>query len=109
MHFALPPDIEATRARIREFVDTRIIPREADRASYDEHENIAPALLARLRAEARAAGLWCLSAPKDRGGQGFSMVGLAAVRRGPRFAHSHPDRKPPIRPPIFRRLSRRFH
>ena len=78
MYLALPPDIETTRARIRDFVDTKIIPHEANPESYDAHENIAPALLATLRAEARAAGLWCLSAPKARGGLGFPMVGLAA-------------------------------
>lgn len=78
MDFALPPDIDATRLRIREFVETRIIPLESDPASYDAHENIAKPLLETLRAEAKAEGLWALGMPKERGGQGFSMVGLAA-------------------------------
>ena len=33
MDFALPPDIDATRKRIRAFVEDRIIPLESDRAS----------------------------------------------------------------------------
>ncbi len=78
MDFALSPEIDATRKRIREFVETRIIPLESDAASYDEHENIAKPLLETLRAEAKAQGLWALGMPKERGGQGFSMVGLAA-------------------------------
>ena len=82
MDFALSPEIDATRKRIREFVETRIIPLEADPASYDEHENIAKPLLEKLRAEAKAEGLWALGMPKERGGQGFSMVGLAACYEG---------------------------
>jgi acyl-CoA dehydrogenase len=78
MDFALSPEIDATRQRIRDFVETRIIPLESDPASYDAHENIAKPLLETLRAQAKAEGLWALGMPKERGGQGFSMVGLAA-------------------------------
>lgn len=78
MDFVLPPEIEDYRTRIRRFVDERLIPLEADRANYDEHENIAPAVLARLRAEARAQGLWALQMPKAVGGQGLPRIGMAA-------------------------------
>jgi acyl-CoA dehydrogenase len=78
MDFSLPPEIETVRARLRDFVETRLIPLESDPASYDAHENIAPALLARLRAEAKAAGLWALQMPKARGGGGLPVVGMAA-------------------------------
>ncbi|MBV1797931.1 acyl-CoA dehydrogenase family protein [Siccirubricoccus sp. G192] len=77
MDFSLSPEVDAIRQKIRAFVEDRLIPLEADRASYDEHENIAPALLRTLRAEAKAAGLWALSLPKARGGGGLSMVGIA--------------------------------
>ena len=49
MDFALPPELDAIRRRVRDFVQDRLIPLEADRASYDEHENISPALLKTLR------------------------------------------------------------
>jgi acyl-CoA dehydrogenase len=78
MDFALPPEIDATRLRIRRFVDERLIPLEGDRANYDEHENIAPAVLARLRAEAKAEGLWALQMPKALGGGGLPRIGMAA-------------------------------
>jgi len=45
MDFALPPDVEDLRARIERFASSRLIPLESDRASYDEHDNVAPALL----------------------------------------------------------------
>ena len=78
MDFTLPPEIDETRRAIRTFVETRIMPLEADPAAYDDHENIALPHLERLRAEARAEGLWALSMPKERGGRGFGRVGMAA-------------------------------
>ncbi len=78
MDFHLPPEVEAARARIRDFVADRILPLERDPEAYDEHEFITEAALAPLRAEARAAGLWALHMPKARGGQGFPIVGMAA-------------------------------
>ena len=78
MDFTLPPEVEAMRAKIRRFVDERLIPLEADRANYDEHENISPAVLKRMRAEARAEGIWCLQMPKSLGGAGLPRIGMAA-------------------------------
>jgi len=78
MDFSLPPEIEEYRLRIREFVSENIRPVEADRANWDEHENIRDDVLAPLREKARQAGLWALQMPKERGGQGLSIVGMAA-------------------------------
>ena len=78
MDFTLDPRSESFRARIRDFVEARLIPLEADPASYDAHENIAAPLLERLRAEARAKRLWCLQLPPDHGGQGLPFTGMAA-------------------------------
>lgn len=69
---------EGFRRRVRDFVQDRVIPLESDPASFDAHENIAPALLARLRAEAKAAGLWCLQLPEALGGQGLPFTGMVA-------------------------------
>jgi acyl-CoA dehydrogenase len=78
MDFALPADVEALRARIERFVDERLVPLEADASSYDAHENIEPALLDRLRAQAKREGLWALQVPRAWGGQGLSVVAMAA-------------------------------
>ena len=78
MDYSLPPDLDATRQRVRAFVQDRLIPLEADRASYDEHENIAPALLRTLRAEAKTAGLWALQSKRHRGGGELPFIGMAA-------------------------------
>jgi acyl-CoA dehydrogenase len=78
MDFSLSPPANAIRQQIRTFVEDRLIPLEADLTSYDAHENIAPELLQKLRAEAKAAGLWCLQMPVARGGRGLSFTGMAA-------------------------------
>ncbi|MBI4185332.1 MAG: acyl-CoA dehydrogenase family protein [Proteobacteria bacterium] len=77
MDFTLPPEIEDIRSRVRAFVEERILPVEADPASFGEHENIRPDLLEGLRAEARAAGLWALAMPRERGGGGLGVSGIA--------------------------------
>lgn len=78
MDFTLPPALEDYRRRIRDFVETEILPVEADRSQWDAHENIAEGPLAALRAKAKAAGLWTLQLPPEAGGQGLPFTGLAA-------------------------------
>jgi acyl-CoA dehydrogenase len=76
--FTLSPDIEDTRRRIGEFVETHVLPVETDRANLNQYEMLSEAALAPLRAKAKAEGLWALQMPKSRGGGGLSAVGMAA-------------------------------
>ena len=78
MDFTLTPETEDFRQRIRAFVETKLLPLEDDPNSFDEHENINRDLLEKMRADAKAQGLWALAMPKERGGQGLDMVGMAA-------------------------------
>jgi acyl-CoA dehydrogenase len=78
MDFSLPPEIEALRLKVRAFVEAHVLPLEADRANYDEHENIRLEVLEPLREKARTQGLWAPQMPKSRGGLGLPMVGWAA-------------------------------
>ncbi|MFM0412350.1 MULTISPECIES: acyl-CoA dehydrogenase family protein [Paraburkholderia] len=78
MDFGLTPEVRDLRDRIRAFTLEEIVPLEADPASYDSHGNIAPALLQRLRAKAKEARLWAPQMPRERGGLGLSMTGMAA-------------------------------
>ncbi len=77
MDFTISSRIEDFRARIARFVEDEILPVEADRASYDEHENITLGALETLRAKARAEGLWCLQLKPETGGQGLGKVAMA--------------------------------
>ena len=79
MDFSLPLEAEAFRQKVQAFVAERILPLEADPASYDEHENIDPALRDRVRAEVRAEGMWAPAVPRGEGGLGLSFVALAVA------------------------------
>ncbi len=78
MDFSISPEIDSIRQRINSFVTEQLLPVEADRANYDEHDNIRDEVLATLRAKARAAGLWAPQMPPARGGMGLPVVGMAA-------------------------------
>lgn len=78
MDFELPDHIKDYQLRVREFVAKHILPLEKDRSNYDHHENIAQPLLELVREKVKEAGLWALQMPKEYGGQGLPMVGLAA-------------------------------
>ena len=57
MDFTLSREIDDYREAVRKFVDTHIIPLEADRSNYDHHENIAPKILKETQDKVKAAGL----------------------------------------------------
>jgi len=78
MDFTLSPEVDALRRRIRDFTETRIIPLEADPDSWDAHENIRLDLLEDVRAEVKAQGLWAPQMPRERGGLGLGVAGMAA-------------------------------
>ena len=78
MDFTLSPEVDELRLRIRDFTQTRIIPLEADPESWDEHENIRLDLLEDVRAEVKAQGLWAPQMPRERGGLGLGVAGMAA-------------------------------
>ena len=71
MDFSLPSEIEDLRLRVRAFVAEHVIPLEADRANYDDYENIRLEVLKPLREKAKAGGLWAPQMPKERGGLGL--------------------------------------
>ena len=77
MDFTISPEVEAYRARIARMVEEDIMPLEADPASYDAHENIRLDLLDRVRAKAKAAGIWCLQLKPETGGAGLGKMGMA--------------------------------
>ena len=79
MDFSLTPEIENYRQQVRAFVAEHILPLEENRENYDAHENIRKDVLDAVRAKAKAAGLWAFQMPKERGGLGISIVGMAAL------------------------------
>ena len=79
MDFSLSPEIAGHCRTVREFVAREVLPLEADRANYDEHENIRLDVLDGLRAKARKTGIWAPQVVTEYGGMGLSIVAMAAL------------------------------
>jgi acyl-CoA dehydrogenase len=79
MDFSLPPEIDHLRLKTRAFIAEAVLPLEADRTNYDEHDNISEAALAKVRAAAKEAGLWAPQMPVARGGPGLNVQGMAVI------------------------------
>src|SRR5512139_4084501 len=79
MDFTLDPEIEDARHRVRAFIREQVLPHDTDPSAFDEHQHVREDLLAKLRGNAKAAGLWAPQMPKARGGMGLPVVGMAAV------------------------------
>jgi acyl-CoA dehydrogenase len=79
MDFTLTPETEDIRQRTRAFVEDHVLPLEAQRDTYDEHENIREDVLASVRQEAKAAGLWAPQSPKEFGGMALPIAAWAVM------------------------------
>src|SRR5437867_3316668 len=75
--FSFPPDLEALRLRVREFIDTVVRPTEDAMDEHDRDELVAGIL--KMRKAAHEWGLWLPHMPKEWGGMGLGHVAMAAV------------------------------
>jgi len=76
--FSITPEIQELVKRVRRFVDEVVIPAEAH-AFDDPVEGLPPAILADLRAQAKAAGLYAATVPTALGGLGLSITEFTPV------------------------------
>ncbi len=79
MDFALPEAISDYCGKVRDFVDTELLPLEEDPANFADHGNIPHEVLEQVRAKVKAAGLWAPALPVELGGQGLPFIGIAAA------------------------------
>ncbi len=77
MSFEVPEHVRPIRDRVRAFIEERVYPVESvlDQRGIPE----AGAVLRRLMADAKAAGLWALGHPKEIGGQGLPFLDYVYV------------------------------
>lgn len=77
MSFEVPEHVRPIRERVRRFVEERVYPVES---LLDERADAeAQAVMRRLMAEAKAAGLWALGHPVEIGGQGLPFMDYVFV------------------------------
>jgi acyl-CoA dehydrogenase len=79
MIFDVPPELATLRARVRAFVDEKIIPEE--RTIVEEDRKGSQATLRALQEDARAAGLFTPHLPGDLGGLGLGVMGQCVLFR----------------------------
>ena len=72
----MPPHVRPIREKVRRFVEDRIYPAEP---VLDRGDDEAHATMARLMAEAKAAGLWALGHPVELGGGGLQFLDYVYV------------------------------
>lgn len=73
----LPDEYQLLRDTVRRFMREEVEPVEAE-LEHDALEPSAP-VLARLRAQARELGLWCVQSPAEHGGAGLDLLGQCVV------------------------------
>ena len=74
--FVIPDDAKNVRERVRQWVRDECIPAEKRLVDKDSYK----AVLAELRAKARAQGLWLPFVPKEYGGMGLGPLANALVQ-----------------------------
>jgi acyl-CoA dehydrogenase len=81
--FTLPPDVDAIRQRVREFMDTEVRP--AEEKLYANAQNGEPErrdivmMIIELREKAKEWGVWLPHMPKEWGGLGLGITAMAFV------------------------------
>jgi len=77
MDFSIPPHVTDLARRVQQFVDSVVIPVE-----HELHQSGAELTIEQLnamRAEAKAAGLWCPTMPRNLGGLGLNIQEIVPV------------------------------
>jgi acyl-CoA dehydrogenase len=79
MRFELSPRLNELRARVRRFMDERVLPAENEILAEDTGGSRTT--LKSLQAAARAEGLWTPHLPEPFGGLGLGVMGMCALFR----------------------------
>ena len=75
--FSFPPELEALRAKVREFIDTIVRPLEEQLDESNRDALVSTVI--KMRKAAHERGLWLPHMPKEYGGMGLGHVAMAAV------------------------------
>jgi acyl-CoA dehydrogenase len=77
--FSFPPEIEALRHKVRDFIAQVVRPAEARIAERDGDRRFLIQSIIEMRVAAKDWGLWLPHMPKELGGMGLGHVAMAAV------------------------------
>jgi acyl-CoA dehydrogenase len=77
--FSFPPEIDALRLKVREFIAEVVRPKEAAIAQHEGDRRFLVKSIIEMRVAAKDRGLWLPHMPKEYGGMGLGHVAMAAV------------------------------
>jgi acyl-CoA dehydrogenase len=77
--FTFPPEIDALRLRVRDFIAQVVRPAEARIAEHEGDRRFLVKSIIEMRVAAKDWGLWLPHMPKEYGGMGLGHVAMAAV------------------------------
>ncbi|TMA72210.1 MAG: acyl-CoA dehydrogenase, partial [Deltaproteobacteria bacterium] len=77
--FSLPPETEALRLKVREFIRDVVRPAEARLAEHENDRRFLVQSIIDMRIAAKERGLWLPHMPKEYGGMGVGHVAMAAI------------------------------
>jgi acyl-CoA dehydrogenase len=77
--FSFPPEIEALRLKVREFIDTVVRPAEREIEAREGDRRFLIRSIIEMRQAAKDWGLWLPHMPKEYGGMGLGHVAMASV------------------------------
>ena len=77
--FSFPPEIDALRLKVRQFVKEVVRPREAEITKHEGDRRFLVKSIIEMRVAAKDWGLWLPHMPKEFGGMGLGHVAMAAV------------------------------
>ena len=75
--YGLTDDVRALRERMRKFIDEEVIPAEPALEDEEQAASRSHGTMARLKASAKAQGLWALGHPVEIGGGGLPFMSFA--------------------------------
>ena len=75
--FSFPPELEALRTKVRQFIDTIVRPLEEQLDESNRDQLVSTVI--KMRKAAHEWGLWLPHMPKEFGGMGLGHVAMAAV------------------------------
>jgi len=77
--FTFPPEVEAIRVKVRDFVQGTVKPLEQEIGDSDGDRKVLVRNYLKMRELAKEAGLWLPHMPQEWGGMGLGHVAMAAV------------------------------
>jgi acyl-CoA dehydrogenase len=77
--FSFPPEIDALRLKVRDFIAQVVRPKEKEIAEREGDRRFMIQKIIEMRVAAKEQGLWLPHMPKEYGGMGLGHVAMAAV------------------------------